>query len=168
MISNYIRLKTLFRPLTLLDHLIKIIRIKFNCCCNLPIMFMLKGCMIPHPYAMTISADSIGYNCAFYQNITIAGTEKSKNKPKIGNVVCVFPGSRISGDITIGNNVIISANAVVTKNVPSNSIVYGVNVVKPLKPHHYKILEMQIWHCESVYFLQPGLKINLRKLTNSS
>ena len=37
--------------------------------------------------------------------------------------------STIIGDITIGNNVTVGAGAVVTKDVPDNVTVVGVNVV---------------------------------------
>lgn len=46
--------------------------------------------------------------------------------PKIGDNVSVFTGARIIGDIKIGNNVYIGANAVVVKDVPSNVVVGGV------------------------------------------
>ncbi|MCE8888841.1 serine acetyltransferase [Parabacteroides merdae] len=44
----------------------------------------------------------------------------------IGNNVYIAKGSIVMGGITIGNNVTIGANAVVTKPVPDNAIVAGV------------------------------------------
>ena len=40
------------------------------------------------------------------------------------------------GPVTIGDNVIIGANAVVTKDVPSNSVVAGIpaRVIRKLDP----------------------------------
>ena len=37
----------------------------------------------------------------------------------------MFPGCKIIGNVTIGNNVVIGANAVVLNDVPSNCIVAG-------------------------------------------
>lgn len=66
----------------------------------------------------------IGSNCTIYQQVTI-GKEKGKF-PKIGNNVTIFSGAKIIGDVTIGDNCIIGANAVVVKDVPANSIAIGV------------------------------------------
>lgn len=46
--------------------------------------------------------------------------------PKIGNDVYIAKGAIVIGGISIGNNVTIGANAVVTKPVPDNAIVAGV------------------------------------------
>ena len=46
--------------------------------------------------------------------------------PTIGDDVWIGPGARILGDISIGNNSVIGANAVVTKSFPANSVVGGV------------------------------------------
>ena len=60
---------------------------------------------------------------------------KSKGEVKIGNNVWIGDKVTILGDVHIGDNVIVAANAVVTKDVPENSIVAGVpaKVVKQLK-----------------------------------
>ena len=55
--------------------------------------------------------------------------------PQIGHNVDIGAGAKILGAITIGNNVAIGANAVVTQNVPHNSIAVGVlAVIKPRQP----------------------------------
>jgi serine O-acetyltransferase len=46
--------------------------------------------------------------------------------PRLGNNVYVGPGSKLFGNITIGNNVAIGANAVVNTDVPDNVTVGGV------------------------------------------
>ncbi len=54
--------------------------------------------------------------------------------PHIGNNVDIGSGAKLLGRITIGNNVLIGANAVVTCDVPDDSIAVGVPaVVKPLR-----------------------------------
>ena len=57
-----------------------------------------------------------------------AGVEvpKSGYDIRIGNGCWVTSGAIIVGGVTIGNNVIVSAGAVVTKDVPDYSIVGGV------------------------------------------
>ena len=39
-------------------------------------------------------------------------------------------GAKVIGGVTIGENCIIGANAVVTKSIPDNSIVIGANIIK--------------------------------------
>lgn len=68
----------------------------------------------------------IGDGCMIGQGITIGGKSKSKNVPKIGDNVYLSAGCRILGDICIGDNSIVGANAVVVNDVPPNCIVAGI------------------------------------------
>lgn len=68
----------------------------------------------------------IGRNCIIGQNTTIGGRSHHYEVPKIGDNVEICAGARVLGPITIGNNVIIGANAVVIKDVPDNAVVAGV------------------------------------------
>ncbi len=54
------------------------------------------------------------------------GIVDSADAPNLGNNVTIFTGARIIGGVRIGNNVFVGANAVVVKNVSSNSIVGGI------------------------------------------
>ncbi|GAB2023931.1 hypothetical protein OfM1_00010 [Lactovum odontotermitis] len=49
----------------------------------------------------------------------------------IGNNVCICAAAKVLVPITIGGNVLIGANAVVTIDVPSNSTVVGYNKILP-------------------------------------
>ena len=69
----------------------------------------------------------IGRNCVVAQQVTLGGgNTRYLGVPTIGDNVYMAKGSIIYGGITIGNNVIIGANAVVNKPVPDNAIVAGV------------------------------------------
>lgn len=68
----------------------------------------------------------LGEDCHIDQNVTIGGTSKKREVPKIGSHVYIGAGAKVLGPIVIGDNVVIGANAVVVKNVPSNSLVVGV------------------------------------------
>ena len=55
--------------------------------------------------------------------------------PIIGHNVDIGAGAKVLGRIRVGNNVSIGANAVVTRDVPDDSIAVGVPaVVKPRRP----------------------------------
>ena len=70
----------------------------------------------------------MGDYCRLRPGVVI-GTKFTKNESHgviIGDGVEFGVGSKVLGDITIGDNVIIGANAVVLENVPDNCIVAGV------------------------------------------
>lgn len=139
-------------------------KIEVACYCDVPMYFLNRGCMMSHPFGITLSADEIGADCLIAQNVTIGTSGRTtgiggptRGKPRLGNLVSCRPGAVLSGDVRIGNNVIVAANAFVDKDVPDNSIVYGCNRVKPLQEHHKRYLKDQLWHCVYVYKLVPGL-----------
>lgn len=73
------------------------------------------------------SKSIIGVNCTICQQVTIGGgNSRFPGVPVIGNNVYIAKGSIVMGGITIGSNVTIGANAVVTKPVSDNAIVAGV------------------------------------------
>lgn len=56
--------------------------------------------------------------------------------PVIGNGVDIGAGAKVLGRIRIGNNVLIGANAVVTCDVPDDSIAVGIPAtIRPRRPH---------------------------------
>ena len=66
----------------------------------------------------------VGENCVIYQQVTIDSAllpNNIKGSPKIGNNCYIYPGAKIIGNITIGDNVIITPNAVIQKDIPDNS-----------------------------------------------
>lgn len=74
------------------------------------------------------SKSIIGVNCTICQQVSIGGNSRFPEVPVIGNNVYIAKGSIVMGGITIGNNVTIGANAVVTKPIPDNAIVAGVPI----------------------------------------
>lgn len=45
------------------------------------------------------------------------------------SIICA--GAKILGDVTIGKNCLIGANAVVTQNVPDGHVAVGYNIIRP-------------------------------------
>ena len=81
------------------------------------------GCVV-HPKSI------IGEDCKIFQGVTIGSKWSGSNclgeAPRIGNNVMIGTGAVILGDIDIGDNSIIGANAVVTHSIPENSLAVGV------------------------------------------
>ena len=68
----------------------------------------------------------IGKNCMIGSNVTIGGKTGSNGLPVIMDNVNISTGAKIIGNVRIGYNSIIGANAVVLKDVPDNTVVAGV------------------------------------------
>lgn len=146
----------------------KLLQLKMACSVDSEIYyyFLRYGCMVPHAFGITFSCDSIGADVYIGQNATTSTSgrnmdpgDNTKGKPRIGNLVRIYAGAVISGEISIGEMCVIAANSIVTKDVPPRSIVYGVNDARPLREHHYDLLHHQLFHCKNVYQLIPGLTL---------
>lgn len=68
----------------------------------------------------------IGRNCTIGSGVTIGGKSHSVNVPVIGDNVYIATGAKILGDIRVGSNSVVGANAVVVKDVPENCVVAGI------------------------------------------
>lgn len=85
-----------------------------------------KGLYIGHFGGIVIHGDAeIGAFCNLSQGMTIGILARGKNQgvPIIGNRVFIGPGATILGRITIGDDVLIGTNAIVTFDVPACSVV---------------------------------------------
>ncbi|AFY42826.1 serine O-acetyltransferase [Nostoc sp. PCC 7107] len=82
------------------------------------------GLFIQHGFSTIIMAD-IGEHCWVNQQVTIGYKDKS-GRPKIGNNVRITAGAKVLGNIQVGDNVTIGANAVVVKDVPNDCVVVGI------------------------------------------
>ncbi len=70
----------------------------------------------------------IGEGFTIYQGVTI-GQSRQKSPGQtvtIGNNVCIYAGAKILGDVVIGDNVHVGANAVVVDDLESNAVYAGV------------------------------------------
>ncbi len=90
------------------------------------------GLYIQHGFSTIISAQKIGKNCRIYQQVTIG--YKGDDSPILEDNVSVTCGAKVLGGITLKENSLIAAGAVVIKDVPKNAIVGGV----PAKVISYK------------------------------
>lgn len=104
------------------------------------VTFLLFNCVVPYTTnigegtkfayggmgCVIHSRAKIGERVLIGQNTTIGRSLDPEDIPTIGNDVYISAGARIIGNIHVGNNVIIGANAVVNKDIQDNSIAVGV------------------------------------------
>lgn len=86
------------------------------------------GFCIGHCFSIIISKCKIGNDVTVMQQVTIGSSRGGRREgyPTIGNRCFIGAGAKIIGNIIIGDDVVIGANAVVTKDIPSGSVVGGV------------------------------------------
>jgi serine O-acetyltransferase len=88
------------------------------------------GLYIPHTgfIVMTVGA-RVGCNCTLTQGVTIGhgrgGKTPNDGIPVIGDRVYVGPSSVVIGGITVGDDALIGAGAIVVRSVPSGGVVVG-------------------------------------------
>jgi serine O-acetyltransferase len=84
----------------------------------------------------------IGEDVTLYHGVTLGGVswQKGKRHPTLEDGVVVGAGAKILGDITIGEDSRVGANAVVVKSVPPQSVVVGIpgQVVTRSHPLHHE------------------------------
>ena len=95
-----------------------------------------KHIRFPHAVGVVVSNEArIGKNVLIFSCVTIGGKESGTNQgwPIIEDDVTIFTGAKIVGGITIGKGSVIGANAVITKNIPPNSVAFtkGELVIRP-------------------------------------
>lgn len=108
--------------LTFLAKLIwRLTQILFSCYIP-PTTILEDGVEIAHGIGIVIHQNSVvGAGTIIYQNVTIG-----VQGPKIGKNCLLGAGCCILGAITLGDNVVVGANAVVLKDVPDNCVVVGI------------------------------------------
>ena len=88
-----------------------------------------KGLHIAHFGQIIIHSDAVlGDNVSLSQGVTVGQTIKDGESfvPTVGNSVYLAPGAKVIGGITVGSNVAVGANAVVTHSLPDNAVAAGV------------------------------------------
>lgn len=88
-----------------------------------------KGLYIGHFGGIIINRRTVmGDYATLNQGVTIgiSGRGEKRGCPVLGDRVFMGSGAKILGKSTIGNNVAIGANAVVTKDLPDNAVAGGI------------------------------------------
>ncbi|PRD46813.1 serine O-acetyltransferase [Sphingobacterium haloxyli] len=102
--------------------------IRVTCSADIPPNVKIgKGTVLKHNGLGVVLHEKavIGENVTIMHNVTIGG-RNGRGAPTIENNVFIGSGACILGNINIGENAMIGANAVVIKDVLANTVVGGV------------------------------------------
>lgn len=93
-----------------------------------PNIYVGKGLHIMHGDGVFLNCKYIGDNFTVYQGVTLGSSHKGI--PTVFDNVTVYTNSVICGEITLGNDVIVGAQAFLDKNVPDGEFWAGVPAKK--------------------------------------
>ncbi len=109
-----------------------------------------RGLFIDHGTGVVIGETAvIGDNVTLFQGVTLGGTGKDRGKrhPTLGNNVVIGAGAKVLGNITIGHDAMVGANAVVIRDVPDYSTVVGVpGRITRTKDRHFPGINLDHTH----------------------
>jgi serine O-acetyltransferase len=89
-----------------------------------------KGLRIHHFGGIIVhSAAVMGEYCTVYHGVTLGDRGGWGGAPHVGNGVLIGAGAKLIGEVVIGDDCVIGANAVVNTSVPAGHIAVGVPAV---------------------------------------
>lgn len=86
------------------------------------------GLMLLHGFGSSLNAAKIGESVSINQLVTL-GHDGKTGLPTIGNRVVLMTGCVVVGAVTIGDGAVITANAVVNRDVPPGGRAYAPRTV---------------------------------------
>ena len=136
-------------------------------CCEINCVEIDKSILFAHhARGCTIIASKICENVVIFQNVTIGTNLRfnivSNEWENIGNpIICknvvIADGAKILGPIIIGENSVVGAGAIITKDIPANSIAYGVNQFKPKDANYDLVFNSNMINFEKIIEVNNNL-----------
>jgi serine O-acetyltransferase len=89
------------------------------------------GLVITHTNGIVLGANEIGNNVTLFHQVTLGALVADfhndlRTRPKVDDGVTIYCGAKIFGSITLGENCVVGANAVVLKDVRGGATVIGI------------------------------------------
>lgn len=85
------------------------------------------GLYAPHPIGIVVGGEwDISEDVSILQGVTLGRTKSPKRRCTVGSGCIIGAGAKVIGQIDLGENSRIGANAVVLVSVPSNAVAVGV------------------------------------------
>ncbi|SET52784.1 serine O-acetyltransferase [Enterococcus malodoratus] len=130
-----------------------------------------------HARGCTVVAAKLCENVVIYQNVTI-GSNMRYNKqqekwehvgsPILAKNVIVADGAKILGPIIIGENSVIGAGAIITKDIPANSVAFGVNQYKTKDPNYDLVFNPNMIAGEEIMAIDAKRVAEFEQLKNTA
>ena len=81
--------------------------------------------------------------------------KQSNEWENVGNpIICknvvIADGAKILGPVIIGENSVVAAGAIITKDIPADSIPYGVNQLKPKDTNYDLVFNPKMLNSEKI------------------
>ena len=97
-----------------------------------------EGFVIMHPCGVVVNSKVCGGTNITLESSVVIGDNKG-HSPILGNDIFIGSGAKLFGQLSVGNNVLIGANAVVTRSIDDNSKALGIPAkASPLNADHTK------------------------------
>ena len=114
------------KKITRVWYLFRLLRIQTRYGISIPLNVLEEGFEMAHLGSVIINAGTkIGKNAKLHPGVCVGANHEKA--PKIGDNVYLGPGAKVFGDIVLGDNIQVGANAVVTKSCTKNgAILVGV------------------------------------------
>ena len=93
---------------------------------SIPINVFGPGLSIAHYGSIVVNKNArVGKNCRIQENVTIGATSGQNEAPVMGDNIFLGSGARVIGDIRIGSDTAVGANAVVVRSFPEGGVTLG-------------------------------------------
>jgi len=101
---------------------------------SIPVNVFGPGLAIVHYGTIVVSAQArVGKNCRIHPGVNIGASGGRPEAPQIGDNVYIGPGAIVFGDIRIGNNVAIGANATVNRSFEDDGVLIAGTPARVIK-----------------------------------
>ncbi|HEY3028094.1 MAG TPA: hypothetical protein VGJ55_18245 [Pyrinomonadaceae bacterium] len=89
------------------------------------------GMFVSHPVGIVVGRGTvIGSDVTLFQAVTFGvkswHPDAIRKFPRVGNKCYFFAGAAVLGDVTIGNNCVVGAHAVLTTDLPDGGLAQGI------------------------------------------
>ena len=89
------------------------------------------GLMIAHPVGIVVGRGTIiGAEATLFQGVTFGvkswHPDEIRKFPRVGNQCYFFSGAAVVGNVTVGDNCVVGAHAVLTSDLPDGGLALGV------------------------------------------
>ncbi|PBI85088.1 Serine acetyltransferase [Flavobacterium sp. ACN2] len=146
-------------------------------CCEINCAEMDKSVLFAHHgRGCTIVASKICENVVIFQNVSIGANLKynkiskeweNVGSPIVAKNVVIADGAKILGPVVIGENSVIGAGSIITKDIPPNSVAFGVNKFKPKDVNYDFIFNPNMIHPSKIIEANKNLVNEFNKQNKS-